>query len=129
MREAIEPIRCGGSWPEYRREFSAYRAATGPGFRAATQHAGTSRESTDRLAVGNQHSEASRGAKAAPRATPVEIRRCGREVRRAGVRTLQDPEPYAHLPYAVVTGREQTRTPRRKGARLSAGPQAAARSR
>jgi DNA invertase Pin-like site-specific DNA recombinase len=120
-REAIEPDPQRYVVAEYKDEaFSAYRRDRGPGLNDAIEHAqelagehGTAELwalHSDRLARGDGRS--------ARHAVEIALWALKRDVK---VRTIQDPDTFRDLLYAVVTGQRNHEDSRRKGLAVAAG--------
>jgi hypothetical protein len=100
---------------EYSDEaLSAYHRDRGPGLRDATQHAEDLAEEYGVAELWAQHSDRlARGdGRAARHTVEVALWALKHDVR---VRTLQDPETFRDLLYAVVTGERNNEDSRRKG--------------
>lgn len=111
---------------EYSDEaFSAYRRDRGPGLRDATQHAEDLAQEHGIAELWAQHSDRlTRGdGRLARHTVEVALWALKHDVR---VRTLQDPETFRNLLYAVVTGQRNNEDSRRKGLASSAGRRRAA---
>ena len=111
---------------EYKDEsFSAYRRDRGPGLVDARQHAEDLAVEHGVAELWAQHSDRiARGdGKAAQHTVEVALWALKHDVR---VRTLQDPETFRDLLYAVVTGQRNNEDSRRKGAASQGGMRRAA---
>ncbi len=111
---------------EYKDEaFSAYRRDRGPGLVDARQHAEDLAVRHGVAELWAQHSDRiARGdGKAAQHTVEVALWALKHDVR---VRTLQDPETFRDLLYAVVTGQRNNEDSRRKSAASQAGMRRAA---
>jgi hypothetical protein len=111
---------------EYKDEaFSAYRRDRGPGLVDATQHAEDLAVQYGVAELWAQHSDRiARGdGKAAQHTVEVALWALKHDIR---VRTLQDPDTFRDLLYAVVTGQRNNEDSRRKGAATQGGMRRAA---
>jgi DNA invertase Pin-like site-specific DNA recombinase len=100
--------------------FSAYRRDRGPGLRDATQHAEDLAEEYEIAELWAQQSDRlARGdGRAARRTVEIALWALKHDVR---VRTLQDPDAFRDLLFAVVTGQRNNEDSRRKGRASAAG--------
>jgi DNA invertase Pin-like site-specific DNA recombinase len=111
---------------EYKDEkFSAYRRDRGPGLRDATQHAEDLAAEHGVAELWAQHSDRiARGdGRAARHTVEIALWALKHDVR---VRTLQDPDTFRDLLYAVVTGQRNNEDSKRKGLSTQAGRKRAA---
>lgn len=125
-REAIEADPLRYVVAEYKDErFSAYRRDRGPGLRDARQHAEDLAAQHGVAELWAQHSDRiARGdGKAAQHTVEVALWALKAEVR---VRTLQDPDTFRDLLYAVVTGQRNNEDSKRKALATQAGRKRAA---
>jgi DNA invertase Pin-like site-specific DNA recombinase len=125
-REAIEsdPRRCVAA--AYKDErFSAYRRDRGPGLRDATQHAEDLATEHGIAELWAQHSDRlARGdGRNARHTVEIALWALKHDVR---VRTLQDPDTFRDLLYAVVTGQRNNEDSLRRGLACQAGLRRAA---
>jgi hypothetical protein len=120
-REAIEADPLRYVVAEYTDEaFSAYRRDRGPGLRDATQHAEDLAAEHGVAELWAQHSDRiARGdGRAARHTVEIALWALKHEVR---VRTLQDPDTFRDLLYAVVTGQRNNEDSKRKAIATQAG--------
>jgi DNA invertase Pin-like site-specific DNA recombinase len=125
-REMVEADSRRHLAAEYSDEaFSAYRRDRGPGLRDAIQHAEDLAQEYGIAELWAQHSDRlARGdGRLARHTVEVALWALKHDVR---VRTLQDPETFRDLLYAVVTGQRNNEDSRRKGLASSAGRRRAA---
>jgi DNA invertase Pin-like site-specific DNA recombinase len=111
---------------EYSDEaFSAFRANRGPGLIEAMQRAEDLAREHGTAELWAQHSDRlARGdGKSARHAVEIGLWALKRDVK---VRTIQDPDTFRDLLYAVVTGQRNHEDSRRKGLAVSAGQRRAA---
>jgi len=120
-RESIESDPRRRFVDEYKDEaFSAYRRDRGPGLRDATQHAEDLAAEHGVAELWAQHSDRiARGdGKAAKHTVEIALWALKHDVR---VRTLQDPDTFRDLLYAVVTGQRNNEDSKRKAIATQAG--------
>ncbi len=125
-REAIEGDPRRHFVAEYKDEaFSAYRANRGPGLAEALQHAADLAEERRGAELWAQHSDRiARGDGLSARHTvEVALWALKHEVK---IRTIQDPDTFRDLLYAVVTGQRNHEDSRRKSLAVQAGRRRAA---
>jgi DNA invertase Pin-like site-specific DNA recombinase len=125
-REAIDSDPRRRFIAEYIDEkFSAYRRDRGPGLRDATQHAEDLAAEHGVAELWAQHSDRiARGdGRAARHTVEIALWALKHDVR---VRTLQDPDTFRDLLYAVVTGQRNNEDSKRKGLSTQAGTRRAA---
>jgi hypothetical protein len=125
-REAIESDPRRRLVAEYKDEaFSAYRRNRGPGLRDAMQHAEDLAAQEGIAELWAQHSDRiARGdGRAARHTVEVALWALKCDVR---VRTLQDPDTFRDLLYAVVTGQRNNEDSKRKSLASQAGMRRAA---
>jgi DNA invertase Pin-like site-specific DNA recombinase len=125
-REAVDADPRRRFIAEYKDEaFSAYRRDRGPGLRDATQHAEDLAAEHGIAELWAQHSDRiARGdGRAARHTVEIALWALKHDVR---VRTLQDPETFRDLLYAVVTGQRNNEDSTRKGLATQAGIKRAA---
>jgi Resolvase, N terminal domain/Homing endonuclease associated repeat/Recombinase zinc beta ribbon domain/Recombinase len=125
-REAIEGDPRRELVAEYEDEaFSAYRRDRGPGLRDATQHAEDLAVQRGIAELWAQHSDRiARGdGRAARHTVEVALWALKSDVR---VQTLQDPDTFRDLLYAVVTGQRNNEDSKRKALATQAGRRRAA---
>jgi DNA invertase Pin-like site-specific DNA recombinase len=111
---------------EYRDEaFSAYRRNRGPGLISAMQHAEDLAAESGSAELWAQHSDRlARGdGRSARHAVEIALWALKRDI---AVRTIQDPDTFRDLLYAVVTGQRNHEDSRRKGLAIAAGQRRAA---
>jgi hypothetical protein len=120
-REAVEADPRRRFVAEYKDEkFSAYRRDRGPGLRDATQHAEDLAAQHGIAELWAQHSDRiARGdGRAARHTVEIALWALKHDVR---VRTLQDPDTFRDLLYAVVTGQRNNEDSKRKAIASQAG--------
>jgi DNA invertase Pin-like site-specific DNA recombinase len=120
-REAIEADPRRRLVAHYKDEkFSAYRRDRGPGLADATQHAEDLAAEHGIAELWAQHSDRiARGdGRRARHTVEIALWALKRDVR---VRTVQDPDTFRDLLYAVVTGQRNHEDSRRKGLASAAG--------
>jgi DNA invertase Pin-like site-specific DNA recombinase len=120
-REAIETDPRRELVAEYKDEaFSAYSSDRGPGLRDATQHVEELAAEHGIAELWAQHSDRlARGdGRSARHAVEIALWALKRDVK---VRTIQDPDTFRDLLYAVVTGQRNHEDSRRKGLAVAAG--------
>jgi recombinase/HNH endonuclease/recombinase-like zinc beta ribbon protein/resolvase-like protein len=120
-REAIEADPRRRFLAQYIDEaFSAYRRDRGPGLRDATEHAEDLAAQHGIAELWAQHSDRiARGdGRAARHTVEIALWALKHDVR---VRTLQDPDTFRDLLYAVVTGQRNNEDSRRKAVSSQAG--------
>ncbi len=125
-REAIDADPLRDLVAEYSDEaFSAYRRDRGPGLRDATQHAEDLAVEHGIAELWAQHSDRlARGdGRNARHTVEIALWALKHDVR---VRTLQDPETFRDLLYAVVTGQRNNEDSLRRGLASQAGMRRAA---
>jgi DNA invertase Pin-like site-specific DNA recombinase len=125
-REAVEADPRRRFVADYKDEkFSAYRRDRGPGLRDATQHAEDLAAEHGVAELWAQHSDRiARGdGRAARHTVEIALWALKHDVR---VRTLQDPDTFRDLLYAVVTGQRNNEDSKRKGLSTQAGTRRAA---
>lgn len=111
---------------EYTDEaFSAFRGNRGPGLEAAMRHAEALARAHGGAELWAQHSDRlARGdGRVARHAVEIALWGLKRNVR---IRTLQDPDTFRDLLYAVVTGQRNHEDSRRRGLAVAAGKRRAA---
>jgi DNA invertase Pin-like site-specific DNA recombinase len=124
LRDCRETVDAAGDRllvAEYSDEaFSAYRANRGPGLVDAMQHAEDLAREYGTAELWAQHSDRlARGdGRVARHAVEIALWALKRNVR---VRTIQDPDTFQDLLYAVVTGQRNHEDSRRKGLASAAG--------
>jgi hypothetical protein len=126
-REAIESDPRRRFIADYKDErFSAYRRDRGPGLRDATQHAEDLAAEHGIAELWAQHSDRlARGdGRSARHTVDIALWALKHDVR---VRTLQDPDTFRDLLYAVVTGQRNNEDSLRRGLASQAGMRRAAR--
>jgi hypothetical protein len=125
-REAIDADPLRRFVAEYKDEkFSAYRRDRGPGLRDATQHSEDLAAEHGIAELWAQHSDRlARGdGRAARHTVEIALWALKFDVR---VRTLQDPDTFRDLLYAVVTGQRNNEDSKRKAIASQAGTRRAA---
>jgi DNA invertase Pin-like site-specific DNA recombinase len=125
-REAIDADPLRRFVADYEDErFSAYRRDRGPGLADATQHAEDLAAEHGLSELWAQHSDRlARGdGRAARHTVEIALWALKSDVR---VRTLQDPDTFRDLLYAVVTGQRNNEDSKRKGIASQAGTRRAA---